>query len=195
MMATYLVFLKNTVTHEEFVAPLQAAKREEAMARAAAAYPAPAYSHLTCYGMDEMQRIMADVQRWPGVASKVQPTLETLMRNVRDNTARGLPPMPTRTPVQAAAVSSPAAPPATPGVVVSQGPRAAGTATNVVDALRAARATQAVVNHTQDAPRPAMPAPAPAVSVSAAAPKVDRMAPMARPQSVIDVLKAMRGGA
>lgn len=138
---TYLVFLKNAVTREEFVAPMAAESREAAMLQASTSYPMPAYAHLTCYALEELQRILADVQRWPGVPSKVQPTIETLMAKMRDG-GRGLPPMPTRSTVPAAqpAMVKPmatATPPAPKKIVTT--PAVNARAPSVIEVLKAMR--------------------------------------------------------
>lgn len=182
-MDTYLVFLKNAVTREEFVAPVQAHDRDEAVMAAGVDYPAPAYASLTCYKMDEMARILADARRWPGVASTVQPTLETLLRTA---SVKPLPPLPAKT------------------TTTTVGAKPASGSTSVVDALRAARSAGMLQGQVKAAAPTAtqtatLKAPAPAAKAVTAAAKTrsaktaSSLATPARPQSVIEVLKAMRG--
>ncbi|MBI1308482.1 MAG: hypothetical protein GC129_01305 [Proteobacteria bacterium] len=97
-MPTFLGFLKNTVTGEEFVAPVEAPERARAEAGLRDQYPAAAYAILTVYEQREMERVMDGVRRWPGLASKVQPKLEDLFANV--SVARALPPLHGRAPTK-----------------------------------------------------------------------------------------------
>ena len=74
-MPIFLVFLKNTTDGAEFVAPVSAVDRRGALAAVAVRYPQSVYVSLTCYGEGELRRILDDAQRWPGVASTIQPPL------------------------------------------------------------------------------------------------------------------------
>ncbi len=85
MMPMFLVFLKNATDGGEFVAPVAAADRKGAVAAVTARYPEPVYTQLTCYEESELRRILDDAQRWPGVASTVQPPLADVMRQKTDN--------------------------------------------------------------------------------------------------------------
>lgn len=93
-MATFLGFYKNNMTGDEFVAPVEAESRGDAEWMLARQYPAGVYSLLTIYARKEMEKILADLERWPGLASKVQPSMEQMMARVRVGTK--LPPLPAR---------------------------------------------------------------------------------------------------
>ena len=73
-MATYIVFLKNLKTGEEFAVPHMAADNSHdlAMAELRSQYPANRFAMHTAYTVAELQNIMENATRWPGVASKVQ---------------------------------------------------------------------------------------------------------------------------
>lgn len=173
MNQTYLVFLKNLITQQEFVAPAQAQSHTDALHAVTQAYPPQVYQQLTCYTQAELTRIIANLQRWPGVASSVQPTLESLLNRPKTS---ALPPMPGR---QASANASTPAP---------QQP-----STSVIQTLKAVRQTGALggsITQTRTA--------ASAVAASPAAKKAPVAAPTPAPTprantSVISVLKAMRG--
>lgn len=87
----YCVFFKNNVTKDEFVLPVQADSREAALMLAVDTYPSPAYTALTAYSDKELREVLSGAERWPGVASKVQPSMESLMARVR--VGSGLPPL------------------------------------------------------------------------------------------------------
>jgi hypothetical protein len=173
-MKTYLMFLQNLKTGEEFVAPVTADDQDEALLMAGEKYPPRFYKVQTFYTLADMERIITDVKRWPGVASSVQqPMMEQLNRRVV--TGGPLPALPgqapvveTRTPVMSA-----------------------------IEAIRAAQATGSRLETREEAPvAPAQVTRAPAV---AAAPKRTVAASIiGRPTqpssaSVLDVLKALRG--
>lgn len=93
-MVTFLGFFKNNMTGDEFVAPVDAESRNDAEWMLVRQYPSGVYSLLTIYARKEMEKILADVERWPGLASKVQPTVDQLLSRVTVGTR--LPPLPTR---------------------------------------------------------------------------------------------------
>lgn len=92
-MPMFLGFLKNTVTHEEFVAPVEADARGTAEMALAAEYPSAVYKLLTVYERREIEHVLAGLARWPGLPSRVQPTMEQLMARVKVG-GRSLPAMP-----------------------------------------------------------------------------------------------------
>ncbi len=71
---TYLVFLQNTQTGEEFTAPTNAptGAHEIAMGQLRQQYPAPKFKVHTAYMQDELEVALNGLNRWPGLASKVQ---------------------------------------------------------------------------------------------------------------------------
>lgn len=186
IMTSYLVFVRNQATMQDFAVPAEAASVGEAVADAAGRYPGPVYHALTCFTAAELQSFIDDSVRWPGVASTVQPPLEDLLRKVTAGTK--LPPMPKiarRVDLSADEV-----------VVLPEAEAAISEATQArVQALRGAvpgvmereaRIAQATaLPPVSDRPKRR--------STDAAAP-----APAAAPsfnngRSVIDVLKALRG--
>lgn len=92
-MPEFLGFLRNLADSSEFVAPVQAETREAAAAALGGQYPENFYRLHTVYGRRELTQIMENLNRWPGVASTVQPPLEQLLSRVNGRTG-GLPPMP-----------------------------------------------------------------------------------------------------
>ena len=92
-MTTFLGFFKNNMTAEEFVAPTEAGSRNDAEWQLLRQYPQGIYSLLTIYAHGEMKRVMGEIERWPGMASKPQPSVDQLLAKVSVST-RGLPPMP-----------------------------------------------------------------------------------------------------
>lgn len=93
MSSTYLGFFLNRRTSDEFVAPVQAADAAEARIQLGVAYPDSRYQLLTVYSRTELDHVLAGVDRWPGVASKVQEPLRADLSKVTAKT-RGLPPLP-----------------------------------------------------------------------------------------------------
>lgn len=93
-MPVFLGFFINTTTRDEFVAPVEANDRKHAEDQLHASYPAPAYSLLTTYERRELDNIMAGIDRWPGLPSKIQPPLDALLGRVRVSNGT-LPPLPT----------------------------------------------------------------------------------------------------
>lgn len=71
---TYLVFLQNTQTGEEFTAPTNApaGAYEIAMGQLRQQYPAPKFKVHTAYTQDELETALNGLSRWPGLSSKVQ---------------------------------------------------------------------------------------------------------------------------
>jgi hypothetical protein len=100
-MPEFLGFLRNLTDASasgganagEFVAPVQAETREAAAAALVGQYPESFYRLHTVYARRELVQIMENLNRWPGVASTVQPPLEQLLSRVSGRTG-GLPPMP-----------------------------------------------------------------------------------------------------
>jgi hypothetical protein len=91
-LKTYLVFLQNLKTGEEFVAPATAENQDNALLMIGDKYPPRLYKMQTVYTLDALERIVTDVKRWPGVASSVQPMVEQLQKRVVSGGA--LPPLP-----------------------------------------------------------------------------------------------------
>lgn len=178
---TYLVFIRNMQTLQDFSVPAQASNAYEAQARAMPRYPAPAYMALAAFTLKDLQTMLDDAARWPGVASTVQPPLEQLLANVTAGTK--LPPLHRNQPPSGAAQGQ------------SQQPTGARiqSRNDVVPGAMAAEAKAAQYGaqnpgwqHATNVPeaqpyaqQPARPKPAPAAS------------PM-QGRSVIDVLKALR---
>ncbi len=71
-MNTYLVFLRNMATRQDFVAPYAAVSTAAAEAAALQDYPTGQFMLLTTYAETELQAIMVNIQRWPGVPSNVE---------------------------------------------------------------------------------------------------------------------------
>lgn len=73
-MATYIVFLKNLDTGEEFTVPTNASENSHDMAtmHVRKTYPANRFAIHTAYTTQELDNIIMNAQRWPGTASKVQ---------------------------------------------------------------------------------------------------------------------------
>lgn len=199
-MPVFLGFLLNTKTKQEFVAPTEADTRAHAEHNLTLQYPSPLYTLLTTYGRGEMDKILADVDRWPGLPSKLQPTTEQLLQNV--SVRKGLPPL-----------HQPKAQPAFDGARIEQVRQAVRDSSPEVQAL-AARLLAATSAPMPTPPMPTPPMPegyqkanvyqpvAPRASASAygraaapeplpAAPIAASAKPAARP-SLIDVLKAIR---
>ncbi len=93
MTKTYLGFLQNRTSKEEFVAPVQAEDAATARMELGLAYPESRYMVQTIYSRQELEHVLAGIDRWPGVASKVQPPLTTDLSKVTARTG-GLPPLP-----------------------------------------------------------------------------------------------------
>ena len=74
-MTTYIVFLKNLQTGEEFTVPTtmnQANQHDLAMMQVQKTYPANRFLAHTAYTTQELDNIIVNATRWPGAASKVQ---------------------------------------------------------------------------------------------------------------------------
>lgn len=93
MTTTYLGFLMNRQSREEFVAPVQADDSATARMELGLAFPESRYILQTVYSRTEMEHVLAGIDRWPGVPSKVQPPLTTDLSKVTARTG-GLPPLP-----------------------------------------------------------------------------------------------------
>ncbi|RYG61195.1 MAG: hypothetical protein EON60_04455 [Alphaproteobacteria bacterium] len=93
MTKTYLGFLQNRASKDEFVAPVQADDVATARMELARAYPESRYILQTIYSRSEIEHVLSGIDRWPGVASKVQPPLTTDLTKVTARTG-GLPPLP-----------------------------------------------------------------------------------------------------
>lgn len=110
-MPEFLGFLRNLANESEFVAPVQAADRAAAAAALGEQYPESLYRLHTIYARRELEQILENLTRWPGVASTVQPPLEQMLSRVNGRTG-GLPPMPKADAGRVqAVVASPAATP------------------------------------------------------------------------------------
>ncbi len=186
-MTTMLGFMLNTISHEEFVAPIEAETREEAEFLLAAQYPTGPYKILTIYGQKEMQSILTSLERWPGLPSKVQPKLDDLLTRVRARTG-SLPPL----------KPTPPAKPVLDGARIEQVRDFARGMDKDTQAL-AARLLAAEAGLATPAPTP-MPTPRPATfttqaTTPATAPAMAPRAPAASGGSLIGALKAMRGDA
>ena len=92
MRTSYVLFMQNLVTQEEFVASIEAESVGAAKQASRATYPGHAYQVLTCYAEKELQTVLDNLHRWPGVPSKVQPTPEEMSEHVRVKVG-GLPPL------------------------------------------------------------------------------------------------------
>ncbi|HEX2859115.1 MAG TPA: hypothetical protein VHP58_02840 [Alphaproteobacteria bacterium] len=92
---TYLVFLQNLKTGEDFVAPATAESQGEALLAVGEKYPPRLYKLQTTYSLTEIERIVADVKRWPGVATSVP---QPLLQQVEKRMGAALPPMPGQQP-------------------------------------------------------------------------------------------------
>lgn len=88
-MALYLGFLRNTVTHEDFVAPADALDRDHAAQQLDGAYPQPVYQVLTVYGRSELIHILATMDKMPGLPSRPQPALAELLAQIAARQADG----------------------------------------------------------------------------------------------------------
>ncbi|MFZ2586572.1 MAG: hypothetical protein WAZ18_00380 [Alphaproteobacteria bacterium] len=98
-MTVYMIFYHNKVTGDDFIVPMDADTEALALEQLASRYPSAAYQYLTCFEKAELQAILTDTDRWPGVASKPQPTLESMLRRVTSGVGK-LPPLPNRPPAQ-----------------------------------------------------------------------------------------------
>lgn len=168
-MPVYMVFMRNLASNEDFSVPLEAASEADALMMCGERHPHPMYAHLTTFTLDELHSMVEDARRWPGVASKVQPSVEEMLRRVNVRIGK-LPPLPHE---RAAAVSA--------KVEESRG------------FSRGVMETEAKIATVQHAPavaadRPAATKAAPA-SPAAASPFTQRN----QGRSVVDVLRALRG--
>jgi len=85
----------NRVTEEHFIAATEAQSSTEATAKLRETYPSAAYNIFIVYQAHAVVRYVADVQRWPGLPSKIQPSLTDLLATQRIRTQMGgLPPLP-----------------------------------------------------------------------------------------------------
>ncbi|MCA3244117.1 MAG: hypothetical protein INF43_02285 [Alphaproteobacteria bacterium] len=90
----FLGFLVNAITNEHFIAAAEAGSPTEATAKLRETYPSAAYHVLTVYQAQAVVKYLAEVQRWPGLPSKVQPSLTDLLATQRIRTqVGGLPPL------------------------------------------------------------------------------------------------------
>lgn len=93
MTTTFLGFFMNRATREEFVAPVDAEDTTIARMEFSSAYPESRFQLLTIYSRKELEHVLAGIDRWPGLPSKVQEPVRTDLSKVTANT-RGLPPLP-----------------------------------------------------------------------------------------------------
>jgi hypothetical protein len=73
-MPTYVVFMRNKATGEEFVAPIEAPvnAHRKALTQMKKSYPADQFDIHTTYTFEELENVLDGLQRWPGVASRPQ---------------------------------------------------------------------------------------------------------------------------
>ena len=78
-MQTYIIFMKNLKTGEDFSVPHNGPVEghKQVMAEVAKTYPAAKFRMLTAYSLNEMQDALENIRRWPGVASKPQTALRS----------------------------------------------------------------------------------------------------------------------
>ncbi len=71
---TYLVFIRNMATSEEFTAPFSALKNnhENVLAKARHEYSEPRFQVHTAYTASELENILENLNRWGVLPSKVQ---------------------------------------------------------------------------------------------------------------------------
>ena len=90
----HLAFLRNIITGDMFIAPAIGATQQQAESAMREVYPSAAYALLALYPASDVQRYLVDLARWPGMPSKVQPSLTDLLANQRIRTQTGgLPPL------------------------------------------------------------------------------------------------------
>lgn len=71
---TYIVFMYNARTGEEFTAPKQGPKNAHPviMGEMRKEYPAPQFKILTAYTVEELESTLKNLDRWAGLPSRVQ---------------------------------------------------------------------------------------------------------------------------
>lgn len=90
----YLAFIRNTITGETFMAPSVATTEIQAESVLRETYPSAAYAINLLYPAHEVQKYLGELERWPGLPSKVQPKLTDLLANQRIRAQMGgLPPL------------------------------------------------------------------------------------------------------
>ncbi|MCP5405712.1 MAG: hypothetical protein H6922_05780 [Pseudomonadaceae bacterium] len=169
-MAVYMVFLRNMNNGEDFALPVDAESNEEAYMMAEQRHPQPLFAPLTCFSLRELSKMVDDARRWPGVASKVQPTMEQMLQRVNVRIGK-LPPMPGQAPVTEAKLTE-----------------SRGFARGVMEREAKVATVQHIAPVQADAPRKVAakkPAPAP----QPAAPVFNKN----QGRSVVDVLRALKG--
>lgn len=208
MTKTYLGFMQNRQSKEEFVAPVRAEDVATARMALGQAYPESRYMVQTIYSRTELEHVLAGVDRWPGVASKVQPPLTTDLSKVTARTG-GLPPLPGQ--VTAASVekveNNTQAMPAWMQGFVQQATKPAATKATPLDTtidpaipvnmqamLRAMSQTKAATPQpmVQAQPQSLIERLKAAKGESFAKPAAPVIQEAAKPGSVIDILKGMR---
>ncbi|RYG60555.1 MAG: hypothetical protein EON60_06765 [Alphaproteobacteria bacterium] len=211
MTKTYLGFLQNRASKDEFVAPVQADEVATARIELGRAYPESRYLLQTIYSRSEIEHVLSGIDRWPGVASKVQPPLTADLTKVTARTG-GLPPLPGQ--VTAATVekvdNNTQAMPAWMQSFVQQqaaAPKAATRVENMVDTrvdthipasmqamLRAMGQTKAATPQPmmQAQPQSLIERLKAAKGESTFKPAAPIVQETAKPGSVIDILKGMR---
>lgn len=200
MTTTFLGFLMNRQTKEEFVAPVAADDLAIAKMELMMAYPESRYVLQTIYSRKEIEHVLAGVDRWPGLASKVQPPLTTDLSKVTAQMG-GLPPLPgqvtsaTIQQVQGGVTNQEALPGWMQSFVQSQMVKAAPAAHKPVEVVQAmsqmmaqqkpAQAPQSLIERLKMAKGETFASKAPALPT----PMVQEQA---KAGSVIDILKGMR---
>lgn len=99
-MTVYMVFLRNMASNEDFAVPTEAESPQEALLACQQRHPHPLFSHLTTFPLDDVQRMVEDARRWPGVASTVQPSVDDMLKRVNVRIGK-LPPLPGQHPTAA----------------------------------------------------------------------------------------------
>ncbi len=189
MTKTYLGFLQNRQSREEFVAPVEADDVATARMALAQAYPESRYMVQTVYSRQELEHVLAGVDRWPGVASKVQPPLTTDLTKVTARTG-GLPPLPgqvTAASVEKVEENTQAMPSWMQGFIQQQAQPQAPKA-----ALQPAKIDTTTVDTRVD---PTIPVNMQAMLRAMSQTQAPKPQPMtqAQPQSLIERLKAAKG--
>ncbi len=90
----FVAFMRNTLTGETFMAPAIGQTQTQAEDMLRETYPSAAYSLNLMYPAQDIQKYMGELERWPGLPSKVQPKLTDLLANQRIRSQMGgLPPL------------------------------------------------------------------------------------------------------
>lgn len=85
----HLAFLRNSITGEMFIAPAVGQNQPQAESNLRETYPSAAYALLALYPAADVQRYLIELNRWPGLPSRVQPKLSDLLASQRIRTQLG----------------------------------------------------------------------------------------------------------